>query len=320
MRKKKQMVWKAWTKIHSFNVIKSLAKPIVGLSLIALLSQGCTQNYSFESDAPFSIAKDKIILVKDDKAFFDRAQRLIIQLSAMLENDNLSNQYRAQIFYELGVLYDSIGLELTATNMFLNSSVYDKRFAKPYSFNAIYQVKNKNYQDAIELFDAALELDSTDSYVYFSRAIVLYYAKRYQMSLFDIEKFYAFDVNDPYRILWFYFIEEKYLSKSVALDNLNKRYNLAKNKQDHAFAFMLIELFLDIKSEDDIFEVLKQVKNHTQLKNEMLCEAYFYLGKYKQEQGDIQSAFDYFRLAISTRVYGFLEYRYAFFELDAIRQ
>lgn len=313
------MVWKAWIKPHSFRTIKLCAKPLIGLSLVALFTQGCSQTNNFETNAPFSIAKDKIILVEDDKAFFDRAQRLIIQLSSVLDNANLSNQYRAQIFYELGVLYDSIGLELTAANMFLNANVYNKRFAKPYGFNAIYQVKNKNYQDAMELFDVALELDSSDTYVHFSRAIVLYYAKRYQMSLFDIEKFYAADVNDPYRILWYYFIEEQFLSKEIALENLAKRYSNAVNKKDHAFAFMLVELFLGSKSEADIFNVLKTVPTNSQVRNEMLCEAYFYLGKYKQEQGDLTSAFDYFRLCTSTRVYGFLEYRYAFFELEALR-
>ena len=65
--------------------------------------------------------------------------------------------------------------------------------------------------------------------------------------------------------------------------------------------------------------MLKTVPTNSQVRNEMLCEAYFYLGKYKQEQGDLTSAFDYFRLCTSTRVYGFLEYRYAFFELEALR-
>jgi len=53
---------------------------------------------------------------------------------------------------------------------------------------------------------------------------------------------------------------------------------------------------------------------------ERLCEAYFYLGKYSQLQGDVNAAINFFKLALSTNVYEFVEHRYAKLELDLMRE
>ena len=52
---------------------------------------------------------------------------------------------------------------------------------------------------------------------------------------------------------------------------------------------------------------------------ERLCEAYFYLGKYNQTLGYRGSAANFFKLALSTNVYEFVEHRYAKLELDLMR-
>jgi len=53
---------------------------------------------------------------------------------------------------------------------------------------------------------------------------------------------------------------------------------------------------------------------------ERLCEAYFYLGKYMQMEGEQLQAVNYFKLALMTNVYGFVEHRYASVELNRIRE
>ena len=53
---------------------------------------------------------------------------------------------------------------------------------------------------------------------------------------------------------------------------------------------------------------------------ERLCEAYFYLGKYSQILGEKNKAANYFKLALSTNVYEFVEHRYARLELDLMRK
>ena len=44
---------------------------------------------------------------------------------------------------------------------------------------------------------------------YLHRAVGLYQIQRYSLASRDIEKFYALDTNDPYRILWRYIINSK---------------------------------------------------------------------------------------------------------------
>ena len=67
-----------------------------------------------------------------------------------------------------------------------------------------------------------------------------------------------------------------------------------------------------------IKNLTKNVKSNKEL-TERLCEAYFYLGKYNQTLGYRGSAANYFKLALSTNVYEFVEHRYAKLELDLMR-
>jgi lipoprotein NlpI len=50
-----------------------------------------------------------------------------------------------------------------------------------------------------------------------------------------------------------------------------------------------------------------------------LCEAYFYLGKYHSARGNTGVASNYFKLALSTNVFEYVEHRYARLELNLLR-
>ena len=73
-------------------------------------------------------------------------------------------------------------------------------------------------------------------------------------------------------------------------------------------------------SQELFIKLLTENIHTNQALTERLCEAYFYLGKYSQMQGDVNAAINFFKLAMSTNVYEFVEHRYAKLELDLMRQ
>ena len=73
-------------------------------------------------------------------------------------------------------------------------------------------------------------------------------------------------------------------------------------------------------SQKTFIALLADNVNSNKALTERLCEAYFYLGKYSQIQGDVNAAINFFKLTLSTNVYEFVEHRYAKLELDLMRQ
>ena len=85
------------------------------------------------------------------------------------------------------------------------------------------------------------------------------------------------------------------------------------------WAKQIIELYLGELSQGKFLKNLTQNIQSNQELTERLCEAYFYLGKYNQTLGYYDSAANFFKLAVSTNVYEFVEHRYAKLELDLMR-
>ena len=77
-------------------------------------------------------------------------------------------------------------------------------------------------------------------------------------------------------------------------------------------------MYLGDITEQQFVSQLSTGVNSNKALSERLCEAYFYLGKYYQIKGNNKSAAKFFKLALSTNVYEFVEHRYAKLELDLL--
>ena len=309
------MASKAWTspRQRAAAAVHRLMAPAAAAAAALLLS-ACAGR-SLEG---FVIPDERIILVAPDANEYAHEEEQLSRLSLQLDAHGEDASARADLFYRLGLIYDSLGMQLTARAMFMNAMVHDVSYAKPYNFVAIYFFQEGNFQDAIEALDAALELDPGDRYINFSRALILYYARRPATALPDISLFYEDDPDDPYRMLWYYLIDREVSGAEQARQDLRRRRDQASPGEDSAFGMMLLSLYLGELSESGLFEPLRSEDLDARTRNEILCEAYFYLGKLRQEQGDLRQAYDYFRLCQATRIYPFLEYRYAPQELRFI--
>ena len=71
-------------------------------------------------------------------------------------------------------------------------------------------------------------------------------------------------------------------------------------------------------SEQELLEVAANVNSDPQQLAERLCEVYFYLAKWHEQQNPTK-ALDYYKKVLATNVYEFVEHRYARIEMNRLR-
>lgn len=231
------------------------------------------------------------------------------------EKKNLTVEERSRLFYERGIIYDRMGLSAHSRYDFSQAISVDPSFAEPYNLLGLYLLLARSYDEAFEAFDSALELSDNMEYSYLHRAIGLYQIKRYALASQDIEKFVAFDENDPYRVLWRYIINSE-IDKEKALTRLQNTENLAN---DNRYIWSLVDVIAGRKRENEFFKSISDgVSTNIELA-QRLCEAYFYLAYWHKVSGNLSKAIYYFKLSTATNVHEFIEYKYSLIELASIQ-
>ncbi|MEF1171952.1 lipoprotein NlpI [Vibrio sinaloensis] len=237
----------------------------------------------------------------------------IARLSQLLQRPDLTSEVRAKMFFERGNYYDSVGLRDLARLDYNQSLALNP--AQPDLFNllGVYFTQAGEFDAAYDAFDSTLELDPDNSYAERNRAIALYYGDRIELALEDIEKHYNQDPSDPFRALWLYLIQAE-VDPALARQDLVLRYQ----RRDEQWGWVLVAITLGDVTEQQAFKAILSGTRDNTLLAQRLTEAYFYLGKRYQSEGDFASAISLYKLAISFNVYEYVEHRYAFLELSRI--
>lgn len=310
--------------MFSFFKTHSLA---TGVGLVALIAiTGCQSFFSSGSsalDGAVSVPSEYVYTASVSEKSLAREQSILTNLLMLLESDVKSAEDKAELFYELGSVYDDLGLETMARFMLMNAIVNKPGFARPYELLGIYFFKEGRIAEACDAFDAAIELDSrkTSTYPYLNRAFVMYYTHRYKMAVDDMKVFFNSDPTDPYRMLSLYFVDAKVSGKDQALKNLEHHFiNGQTVKRKNSWGDALVLYYLGKMSQKELFKTMLEVRDDEDLFQEQLCEAYYYVGKKVLENGEDKLAYDYFRLCRATRKYGFLEYRNSYIEMQALER
>ncbi|MCG9697330.1 lipoprotein NlpI [Shewanella sp. Isolate11] len=235
----------------------------------------------------------------------------LARLNDILASAELSPEQRARFHYDRGVIYDSVGLRILSRIDFHQALKIQPNLADAYNFIGIYYTQEGEFESAYEAFDAVLELSPDYDYAYLNRGIALYYGERNELAVTDMERFYQGDDTDGYRALWLYITEAKVDIESAKQHLTEHRSLLA----DDNWATVIVDFYLGKINKDDVFNAAKEGLQHQNEYAERLCEAYFYLAKVAQRNGQLNDAANYFKLALATNIYDFVEHRYARVEL-----
>ncbi|GIU42024.1 lipoprotein NlpI [Shewanella algidipiscicola] len=240
----------------------------------------------------------------------------LARLNDILASAELTVEQRARFHYDRGVIYDSVGLRILSRIDFHQALKLQPNLADAYNFLGIYYTQEGEFESAYEAFDAVLDLSPDYDYAYLNRGIALYYGERNELALSDMQSFYDGDEQDGYRALWLYIIEAK-----IDIERAQKHLRAHRHKlADSAWSTIIIDYYLGDASREQVFDLAKQGLTHPNEYAERLCEAYFYIAKVAQQQQRYNDAANYFRLALATNIYDFVEHRYARVELAKISQ
>lgn len=242
---------------------------------------------------------------------------MLVRLGQVLQEANLNDAEQADLFFERGVIYDSLGLWSLARYDFTRAIELSPKMAAAYNYLGLYLLLEDDYDSSVDAFNAVLELDADYDYARLNRGLAFYYSGRYSEAQRDLTAFYQADKSDPYRVLWLYFNE-------LEIDPLSAKNNLiqrAAGLSAEQWGTTVVHYFL---GELSLSQLRQKMESHAEVNSaqyaEMLTETYFYLAKQTLKLNQIGEAVSLFRLATANQVYNFVEYRFALFELAFLRQ
>ncbi|VTU06261.1 lipoprotein NlpI [Actinobacillus indolicus] len=281
------------------------------LNFLALLFlTGCV---SRSSDI---IAPEKLPLAELNPQLRFEQEVMVVRLTQVLQEAKLSQAERAELLFERGVIYDSLGLWSLARYDFTQAVEYNPKMAAAYNYLGLYLLLEDDYDSAIDAFNAVLELDPNYDYTRLNRGLAFYYSGRYSEAERDLQKFYEADKTDPYRALWLYFNE-------LEIDSIDAKQKLVERSKSLSKDFWgtnIVSYFLgEFTLEQLRLKMNAQAEANTAAYAEILTETYFYLAKQTLKMNQVAEAVSFFRLAIANQVYNFVEYRFALFELAQLR-
>lgn len=114
---------------------------------------------------------------------------MLARMEQILASRALTDDERAQLLYERGVLYDSLGLRALARNDFSQALAIRPDMPEVFNYLGIYLTQAGNFDAAYEAFDSVLELDPTYNYARLNRGIALYYGGRYSLARMICRRF-----------------------------------------------------------------------------------------------------------------------------------
>lgn len=263
------------------------------------------------------VSKNKVVLAEQNPSQHFEQEVMIVRISQVLLVGKMSNEERASLHFERGVLYDSLGLWALARYDFTQALALQPKMAAVYNYLGLYLLLDEDYDGALEAFNTVFSLDPDYEYTFLNRALDFYYVERYNLAEQDFLAFYQRNKSDPYRVLWLYLNELKF-KPAEAQKNLAQR---AVGLSQDYWGTYIVQYYLGKLSVQELQAKAKQFATKTATQYaEILTETYFYLAKQKLNMGQVDEAETLFKLAVANQVYNFVEYRFAVFELSKLGQ
>lgn len=280
--------------------------------IFSFLLSGCVNGFG-----QTFVSKNNVVLAEQHPNIHFEQETMIVRISqVLLIGRQLSRTERANLHFERGVLYDSLGLWALARYDFTQALALQRKLPEVYNYLGLYLLLDEDYDSALEAFNTVLELDPNYEYTVFNRGLNFYYMGRYNLAEQDLLAFYQADKSDPYRVLWLYLNDLKF-KPNEAKRNLAQR---AETLSAEYWGTYIVRYYLGKLSVADLLDKAQHfVEPQSPQYAEVLTETYFYLAKQKLNAGHIDEAETLFKLATANQVYNFVEYRFALFELGKLK-
>ena len=263
------------------------------------------------------VSKNKVVLAEQNPSQHFEQEVMIVRISQVLLVGKMSNEERASLHFERGVLYDSLGLWALARYDFTQALALQPKMAAVYNYLGLYLLLDEDYDGALEAFNTVFSLDPDYEYTFLNRALDFYYVERYNLAEQDFLAFYQRNKSDPYRVLWLYLNELKFKPAEAQKNLAHRAVGLS---QDY-WGTYIVQYYLGKLSVQELQAKAQQFATKTATQYaEILTETYFYLAKQKLNMGQVDEAETLFKLAVANQVYNFVEYRFAVFELSKLGQ
>ncbi|BDX07281.1 lipoprotein NlpI [Planctobacterium marinum] len=287
----------------------------VSVLLALSLLSGCAANNTVVENGESRKQMGNLLLAEPAPASY-RSQMALARLNQVLaEVEQITDEQKAELLYQRGTLYDSVGLRGLAQYDFDSALKFKPDMAEAHNFMGIHYTQNGDFLQAYDAFDSTLEIQPDHDFALLNRGIALYYGGRPELAIEDLTRFYQKDTRDPYRALWQYIIASE-LNELQAQETLRKARAQLSNEN---WATQIVDFYLGEISENQLLSGLVNGVTSQEQLTDRLCEAYFYLGKYHSANERFGKASNYFKLTLSTNVYQYVEHRYARLELNLLR-
>lgn len=291
---------------------------LICLSFFVSACTSVPETTQASKNAPLVVVKPQraeLALVEPVQASPTR-QAEVAQLSQLLVDGELTTKQRAVVHYRRGITYDALGLPTLALLDMNQALEIDPALAEAWHYLGVYYMQHGNYTSAYEAFDSVIELQPHHDFVYLNRGLTSYYDEKYEFAVNDFADYYFQEPADAYRIAWYYFAVYE-VDKERAQNQLQQQ--LQAVPADSWGGALVRFLAGDLTEHELMVKAFQQIDSHEDLVAR-LCEAYFYLGKQAALLGETEAALNYFKLALMTNVYLFVEYRVARTELYRLRE
>lgn len=287
---------------------------VAALLTVSMLA-GCAANNTGGNNHDSRKQMGNLLLAEPAPASF-RSQMALARLNQVLaEIEQISDEQKAELLYQRGTLYDSVGLRGLAQYDFDSALKFKPDMAEAHNFMGIHYTQNGDFLQAYDAFDSTLEIQPDHDFALLNRGIALYYGGRPELAIEDLTRFYQKDTRDPYRALWQYIIARE-LNEQQANAVLQSARTQLSNEN---WATQIVDFYLGEITENQLLSGLVSGVTSQEQLTDRLCEAYFYLGKYHSANEMFGKASNYFKLTLSTNVYQYVEHRYARLELNLLR-
>jgi lipoprotein NlpI len=212
----------------------------------------------------------------------------LARIEQILHQPNIPQATLATIYYDRGLLHDSLGLRDLARLDFNKSLDLNPNQPDLFNVAGVIFTQMGMFDSAYESFDSTLDLAPDHPYAHRNRGI--------------------------YRVIWLYVNDIKFTPEQ-ANSLLQQRY-AASDKKD--WGWQIVRMYLGEVSEE---QFLTEIAEHSKDNEELalrLTEGYFYLAQRYQQQHDYSTAIMLYKLALAGNVYEYVEHRLSLLELNRI--